>query len=75
MWVQVLLWVVTTLISWAMQPKPQRQKPAAMQDIQANTAENGREIGVLFGTRDVAPNWVWYGNLKAKPIKKSGGKK
>lgn len=75
MWVQLAIWVVTTLISWALQPKPQKQKPAALQDVQVNTAQDGREIGVLFGTRDVPPNWVWYGDLKAKAVKSKGGKK
>lgn len=59
-----------------MMPKPQSQPPAGLGDIKAPTAEEGREIPVLFGTRDLrAPNVVWYGDLKTVAIKKKGGKK
>jgi hypothetical protein len=76
MWWNVVLWVVTTVISYALQPKPQSQKPAQLKDIQTPTAEEGRELGVLFGTRDIqAPNSVWYGHLRTKAIRKKGGKK
>lgn len=59
-----------------MQPKPQSQKAAGIGDIQAPTAEEGREIAVLFGTREMSgPNIVWYGDLRVVAIKKKGGKK
>lgn len=59
-----------------MQPKPQSQKAAGLGDIQVPTAEEGREIPVLFGTRDIdGPNVVWYGDLKTVAIKSKGGKK
>ena len=52
------------------------QPPAGLGDIQAPTAEEGREIPVLFGTRDVkGPNVVWYGDFAAVAVKKKGGKK
>ncbi len=76
MWPQIILWVVTTVISYALQPKPQNAKPAQLKDIQQPTAEEGREFGVLFGTRDIqAPNSVWYGHLRTIAIKSKGGKK
>lgn len=76
MWQQVLVWVVTSLISYALQPKPSTPKAAGLEDISAPTAEEGGEIPVLFGTRDISgPNVVWYGDLYVNPVKKKGGKK
>lgn len=75
MWFLVALFVGSFLLSYALAPKPQNAKPAGFEDIKAPTAEVGREIPVLFGTRDIAgPNCVWYGDVKTEAIK-SGGKK
>lgn len=75
MWWFVAVFVVSLVISFAI-PKPQIQVPAAVTEITAPTAEVGREIGVLFGTRDLSgPNVVWWGDLRIIPIKKKGGKK
>ena len=68
--------VVTRGVAYAVMPKPQSQSPAGLGDIKAPTAEEGREIPVLFGTRDIeGPNVVWYGHLKTVAIRKKGGKK
>ncbi len=76
MWWYVAVFVVALAVSYAMMPKPQSQSPAGLGDIQAPTAEEGREIPVLFGTRDIkGPNVVWYGDLRIVAIRKKGGKK
>lgn len=76
MWWYVAVFVVALVVSYAMMPKPQSQPPAGLGDIQAPTAEEGREIPVLFGTRDIkGPNVVWYGDLRSVAIRKKGGKK
>lgn len=75
-WWYIVVFIVALVAAYAMMPKPQSQPPAGLNDIKAPTAEEGREIGVLFGTRDVeGPNVVWYGDLKVVPIRKKGGKK
>lgn len=75
-WLIAVLFVGLFAISFLMAPKPQSQKPAGLGDFNAPTAEDGREIPVLFGTRDLkGPNVVWYGDLMTKAIKKKGGKK
>lgn len=75
-WIAAIIFVVALVVAVAMMPKPQSQPPAGLGDIQAPTAEEGREIPVLFGTRDIAgPNVVWYGDFKAVAIRKKGGKK
>lgn len=75
-WSYVIYFVISLVISYAMMPKPQSQPPAGLGDIKAPTAEEGREIPVLFGTRHIeGPNVVWYGDLRTEAIRKNGGKK
>lgn len=76
MWWYVATFVVALVVAYAATPKPQSQPPAGLGDIKAPTAEEGREIPVLFGTRDIeGPNVVWYGDFRAVAIRKKGGKK
>lgn len=76
MWWFIAVFVAALVVSYALMPKPQSQPPAGLGDIKAPTAEEGREIPVLFGTRDLeAPNVVWYGDLSTVAIRKKGGKK
>lgn len=64
------------VLSYLLQPKPPGVAAAGFDDFEVPTAEEGREIPVLFGTRDITgANVVWYGNLRNKAIKKKGGKK
>lgn len=75
-WVWLAVFVVALVVSYAAMPKPQSSPPAGLGDFKVPTAEEGREIPVLFGTRDVtSPNVVWYGDLKAVAIRRKGGKK
>lgn len=71
----VVAFVAAIVVSYAMIPKPQNAKPAGLGDLQVPTAEEGREIPVLFGTKDIkSPNVVWYGHLRTLAIKKKSGK-
>lgn len=75
-WIYAVVWAVALVATYAMMPKPQTQPPPAVGKVRAPTAEEGREIAVLFGTRDIeGPNVVWYGDLKTRAVKKKGGKK
>jgi hypothetical protein len=75
MWWNIILYVGFTLLSYLLAPKPEKPKPAGLDEIDAPVAEAGKTIPVLFGTRDLnGPNVVWYGHLRTTPIK-SGGKK
>ena len=74
--VQLAVLVVTTAISIALAPKPERPKPAALSDFDLPTADPSRPIPIVFGTWKVkGPNVVWYGNLRTIAIRKKGGKK
>jgi hypothetical protein len=76
MWWLVAVFVASLVLSFALMPKPQSQPPPSINEISAPTASVGREIPVLFGTRDLnGPNVVWYGDIRLIPIKKKGGKK
>ena len=67
---------IALVASFALRPKPQSQPPAALEDLTVPSAEDGREIPVVFGCRKIkAPNVVWYGDLRTTAIKAKGGKK
>lgn len=75
-WVYAIIWVIALVAAVAMMPKPQSLPPPGLGDVKAPTAEEGREIPVLFGTRWIeGPNVVWYGDFKAVAVQKKGGKK
>lgn len=75
-WIAAVIFVIALVVAYTMQPKPETRPPAGLDEIQAPTAEVGREIPVLFGTRKMdGPNVVWYGDLRTVPIKSKGGKK
>jgi len=67
---------LAVVVAFLPQPKtPQMAKPTEA-DIDMPTAEQGREIPVIFGTPVISdPCCVWYGDFYFKPIKKKGGKK
>ena len=76
MWPFIAGLVIALVAMIALTPKPQSQPPAGINEIDVPTAEEGREIPVLFGCRDIrGPNVTWYGHLKTVAIKSSGGKK
>lgn len=75
MWWYVAVWVVSFVAAYYLTPKPS-QTVSPSSEINVNTAEVGKEIGVLFGTRTIkSSNIVWYGDLKVSSVKKKGGKK
>lgn len=72
----LLLYVATAALSYALGPKPQGPKASGIEDFNFPTNNEGKEISVCFGTcwiRD--PHVQWFGDLKNRPIKAKGGKK
>ncbi len=60
--------VATSLL---IQPAAQNREPPELEDIQAPTAEEGREIPVLFGTRNIkGANVVWYGDFESTAVRR-----
>lgn len=73
-YIAVLL--ISTFVAYALAPKPPKPKPASLSDFDIPTAEEGRPIPVVFGTKLVTgPNVIWYGDLRTKAIKSGGSKK
>lgn len=79
MWQQIIIWVVTTVLSALLAPRPKVQdaQPSQIGDKDVPIASQDAPIPVLFGTRVISgPNVVWYGDVQVRPIRKSsGGKK
>lgn len=66
--------IVSSILSALLAPKPPKPKPASLEDFDVPTADEDRDIPVVFGTVTVTgPNVVWYGNLSARAIKKKVG--
>lgn len=69
MWWAVAIFVVALVIAFAYAPKPETQKPKSIEDITVPTAEFGKEVSVLFGTKVIeGPNVLWYGDFRSAPI-------
>jgi hypothetical protein len=68
---------INLVLSYLLRPgPPDPPPPAGLDEVDVPTADEGGAIPVLFGRRHMrAPNVVWYGDLRATPIKSSGGKK
>lgn len=76
MWWYVAVFVAALVVGSFLRPKQQGAKPSGLDDFNVPTAEVGRSIPVLFGTKKIkSPNIVWYGHLRTVAVKKSGGKK
>jgi len=75
MWQYLVVWVVTTVLSALLTPRPKTTTPEPGQ-VEAPLASADAPIPVLFGTRVIKqPNCVWYGDIRTTPIRQSGGRK
>jgi len=78
MWIQLIIAIIMLIISFLMMPKPKRSDPAAqtLSDSDFPIANESDEIPVVFGEVVLAqPNIVYWGDVKTREIRKSGGKK
>jgi len=76
MWVNLALFVASTVISYLFRPKVEQPKLKPGTIEVGATASAGGEIPVLFGSREITgQNIVWWGDTKTKAVKKKGGKK
>lgn len=76
MWLAIGILIASAAISIALAPKARPPKPAALSEVDAPVAEEGKELPVVFGTVWIkSPNVIWYGDLRSQPIRKKGGKK
>jgi hypothetical protein len=69
-WIYIIILIISLAASYAMRPKPQNAKPPSLADFSVPTAEEGRDIQVIFGECWIDdPNVLWYGDLRTAPIK------
>ncbi|BCB28157.1 hypothetical protein SKTS_30430 [Sulfurimicrobium lacus] len=74
MWVQIAIWVITTVIGMLLTPKPPKPIAPTPGNLDVPVAESGKAIPVLFGTRVIRQaNVVWYGDVKTTEIRQSSG--
>lgn len=75
-WAQLALLVISSLIQYALAPKPPKPKPASLEDFDIPQTEAGAPFAMFFGENlDESAVVAWYGSLSSKPIKAKGGKK
>lgn len=77
MWPQIVYWVAVLVISaYAMRPQKGQEQTQPAKNVKIPTNEEGTEIPVVFGTRDIeSPMNGWYGHMRNVPVRKKGGKK
>lgn len=71
------LLVASYLIQVALMPKPEKPKPAALEDFDFPQVDEGTPQSVVFGDVWIS-DWhvLWFGNLRTSEVKSSsGGKK
>ncbi len=69
-----IYYLALTLLTIALQPRPEKPKAASVEDFEVPTADENRSRPVLYGLDDITgPNVIYYGHLKVKKIKKRSG--
>lgn len=72
-WVQLVLFLVSMLISWALRPKPEPPKPV---EGRAPVVEDGAALERIYGTVWTDDGkWTAWANGDREPIRKKQGKK
>lgn len=63
--IQIAIAVILSIVSYLLAPRAKAPQPDATKDFEAPTAEAGRPIPVVFGTKTVkSPNVLWYGDKR-----------
>lgn len=72
----IALLIVSAFITVALTPKPERPKPASLEDFDFPQIDETTPQSVVFGDVWIS-DWIvlWYGNLRSTAIKSEGGKK
>lgn len=74
-WIYLIVMLIVLIASVALMPKPKSAPPPALGDYQVPTADDGRDVGMIFGTVWIDdPNIINYGQLTTRPIYATSGK-
>jgi hypothetical protein len=70
-----IVMIIVAVLSYVLRPKPPTPKPAALEDFDLPTPDEGTPQRVIFGERGKkAWEVLWYGNLQTSKIKSKSGK-
>jgi hypothetical protein len=62
-WGQVIWWAASSIVSWAMQPKPKStsitQEGSRLSDLKVQSSSLGQTIPRVWGTMRIAGNMIW----------------
>lgn len=72
----IVMMVASYAINALLMAKPEKPKPASLEDFDFPQVEEGTPQSVVFGDVWIR-DWhvLWYGELRTSPIKSEGGKK
>lgn len=66
-WVQLLIGLALSVVSYVLMPKPKAPKPPQASDFDSPTADRGRPVPVVFGSvRVKGVNILWYGDKEVR---------
>lgn len=65
-----LLWYALVTLASALLTPREKKKPDGLGEFDAPTATEGRSVPLVWGTVKLkAPNIIWYGDYKSKPLR------
>lgn len=67
-WVLLSVLAFSFLVTPLLAPKPKGAQKN-LDEVRPPTASRGNPVPVVFGTQKIAPNVVWYGNIRAQDIR------
>lgn len=74
--INLAIGILFSWISWVFRPKPEPPKPLTLEDVKIPIADQGQEIGKIYGTVWLKTPYVhWYGDFATRAIRSSQGKK
>ncbi len=74
-WVILIIALLAAVYVYATLPSAPKKKSPSLADLGVPTAEDGREIMMVFGEVWIKDNNVlWYGNRTTTPIQATSGK-
>lgn len=74
LFLRLLIGIALNVVAYLIMPKPKQEKPPAVKDMDAPTAEAGRPVPVVFGTVTVKGlNIIWFGDKRTNEYTTGGG--
>lgn len=68
-WGQFAFAIIMLIASYALRPKQPPPQAATIDEIKIPTSSSSDPVPIVFGSRKVTPNVLWYGDLRTSAIK------